>query len=370
MSSTDSPRRHKPRPATKLCKRSASTEQKKTPRDVAVLGGGLTGLTTAYYLSLFLPTAHITLYESNTRLGGWIDTEKVEVESASDPGGLRDVFVERGARTIVPNHRAAKWDELVFYELVEKLGLRNDVSVVHGPSLLDNRYLYYPDRLVRVPDVALSVRDPLGSLAGLWEAGRAVLTEPLFTGLIPGTLHASGFRPRAEWPHGRHRGLPAPDMSIGAFFAQLLGRRDLVDNVLSGLVHGIYGGDVWRLSVASSFFSRAWLRYCWGPEERGKVPVLPSDLALLGELTRDETLAQVAAHHAAAGKAVFAMRNGMATLTRALEAALASNPRVTIRRGEPVSKLEHERAHGKVKVRTTASASVLGMDGLQMGTSC
>jgi len=334
---------------------------------VAVLGGGLTGLTTAYYLTLFLPAAHITVYESSSRLGGWIDTEtvEVEVESGPEPSQHKHVFLERGARTIVPNTKAAKWDEVVFYELVERLKLWDSVSVLRGPSLLDNRYLYYPDHLVRVPSqLPLSAGDPLGSLSRVWDLARTVMTEPLFTGLLSSLAHGARFQPGSfdpapKWPFGRNRGVPADDMSIGDFAAQLLGRRDLVDNALSGLVHGVYGGDLWQLSVASSFLSSAWLRLSWDGEENGKVPLIPRDLTLLNDLMRDKKVARAAIAHQ--GKTLFTMRNGMGTLTDALAAKLERNPRVTLRRDERVSKLEHDQTHGKVKVcfrhRTTSSRS-------------
>jgi hypothetical protein len=62
-------------------------------REVAILGGGLTGLATAYHLSRELPKAKITIYEKNTRLGGWVDSEMVKVDNG-------EVLFEWGPRTI------------------------------------------------------------------------------------------------------------------------------------------------------------------------------------------------------------------------------------------------------------------------------
>jgi hypothetical protein len=81
-----------------------------------VLGGGLTGLTTAYYLTKFLPEAKITIYEGSGRLGGWIDTETVEVRSATGDKGT--VRFERGARTVQPKTSLQNWDDAAFMELV------------------------------------------------------------------------------------------------------------------------------------------------------------------------------------------------------------------------------------------------------------
>lgn len=85
--------------------------------DIAVVGGGLTGLTTAYYLAKQLPsTAKITLYEGSDRLGGWIRTDRVPV----DVEGVRGVVsFERGPRTLSSNHLSTwKFDDLVLYDLV------------------------------------------------------------------------------------------------------------------------------------------------------------------------------------------------------------------------------------------------------------
>ena len=83
-----------------------------------MLGGGLTGLATAFYLTLALPRARITVYEAGNRLGGWIDTEKANVKTPD--GDAVTVHFERAARMVKPlvNAGLTKWDDLVFFELV------------------------------------------------------------------------------------------------------------------------------------------------------------------------------------------------------------------------------------------------------------
>lgn len=106
------------------CFSSESPAAPDAPKNIAVLGGGLTGLTTAHYLTRFHPTAKITLYEGDNRLGGWLDTrtvsglpvgqEHVKSEDEDEPF----IRMERGARTVAPQTQASKWEDFVLYELV------------------------------------------------------------------------------------------------------------------------------------------------------------------------------------------------------------------------------------------------------------
>lgn len=89
---------------------------RRQPKDIAVLGGGLTGLTTAYYLTHFHPDANITVYESADRLGGWLDTERVNVKTQD--GKDATISFERGARTIAPQSTVGRWEDFVFFDLV------------------------------------------------------------------------------------------------------------------------------------------------------------------------------------------------------------------------------------------------------------
>jgi len=65
-------------------------------RNIAVVGGGISGLATAFNLTKDIPNAKITLFEKKERLGGWIDSEQVEVDDGS-------VLFEWGPRTLRPD---------------------------------------------------------------------------------------------------------------------------------------------------------------------------------------------------------------------------------------------------------------------------
>lgn len=98
--------------------RSYSTleQQQKTnpPRQIAVLGGGITGLTAAHYLARHAPDAHITLYEASDRLGGWIDGKPTRVADGEDA----EVMMQRGPRMLRSGATSNKYDDLVLYDVV------------------------------------------------------------------------------------------------------------------------------------------------------------------------------------------------------------------------------------------------------------
>lgn len=76
-----------------------SSETVQSPKEIAVLGGGITGLASAFYLTHELPNAKITLYEASDTLGGWLRTKHVDVE-----GGT--ILFEQGPRTLRPSTAA------------------------------------------------------------------------------------------------------------------------------------------------------------------------------------------------------------------------------------------------------------------------
>lgn len=65
-------------------------------RDIAVIGGGISGLATAFHLTQDIPNAKITIFEQKERLGGWIESEQVEVNDGT-------VLFEWGPRTLRPD---------------------------------------------------------------------------------------------------------------------------------------------------------------------------------------------------------------------------------------------------------------------------
>ncbi|EFW99918.1 protoporphyrinogen oxidase [Grosmannia clavigera kw1407] len=376
----------------------ASKRSVQPPQDVAILGGGLTGLVTAHYLAELLPaTARITLYEGSDRLGGWIDSEAWEGETGSGSGS---VILEAGARMVAPQRNSARYDDLLFLDLVDRLDLAGALRVCDERPA---QYIYYPDHLVNVSmGGGSSEGDTLGGR--LWRMaalGYRALTEPVFSGLlsamlgyvVPSPSRAAEVRRRTAAAYGAPSGLP-PDDSVGGFALRQLGGgaggRALVDNLLGAVMHGIYGGDVWRLSAASSPLRGSWIR-------EGVAPLLAAYVRRVAgqssspamSATQVEHLATIASgkyalaqdrdmemlvdllgggDSSAAGTSPRLLRlaaastrwsamgfaGGFGALTDALARRLVERPNVTLRLGSAVERVQLQGP--KVAVTTSASA--------------
>lgn len=75
------------------CRGYASAAEKQP--NIAVLGGGITGLASAYFLTQEFPNAKISLFESKQDLGGWVKSEMMDV-------GDGKVIFESGPRSLRP----------------------------------------------------------------------------------------------------------------------------------------------------------------------------------------------------------------------------------------------------------------------------
>lgn len=67
---------------------------------MVVLGGGITGLSAAYHLARKSPATKVTLIEGSDRVGGWLDSQRVQVGSGT-------ILLEQGPRTLRSSSKAA-----------------------------------------------------------------------------------------------------------------------------------------------------------------------------------------------------------------------------------------------------------------------
>lgn len=189
-----------------------SEEKKK----VVILGGGITGLTTAFYLQKEarekkLPI-EIILIEASHRLGGKIQTV------------VRDGFViERGPDSFIARKQSAS-------RLAKEVGIGDTlVSNTAGKS-----YVLAKERLHPMPG---------GSIMGIPTQIGPFITTGLFS--LTGKMRAAAdfFLPKSN---------AAEDQSLGHFFRRRLGD-EVVENLIEPLLSGIYAGDIDQMSLMSTF---------------------------------------------------------------------------------------------------------------------
>ncbi|KAH9936033.1 hypothetical protein B0H21DRAFT_780825 [Amylocystis lapponica] len=177
---------------------------------VAILGGGLTGLSSAFHLARRFPRARITLLEKAPRLGGWVRSERVVVKGST---GEASVLLEAGPRTLRPG-------ALALLELINLLNLTPHLLTVPrtAPAAL-NRFLHLPGTrgLQRIPT----------SLP-------ALLTSPLARILVPALLRDAVGHAHTPDPEGGG----GADESVEAFLTRHFGA-EFARTFGSALVHGV-----------------------------------------------------------------------------------------------------------------------------------
>lgn len=177
---------------------------------VAIVGGGISGLSTAWYLSRQGVPA--VLFESEPRTGGLIHTELVQ-----------DCQIEWGPDSFITTKTAAR-------DLIEELGLSDDLisTAPHRKT-----YLWNGEKLVPIPEgLQLVAPSKLGP----------IFSTPLLT-------WGTKVRMALEMLRKPHI-LPLPDRSVSAFINDHYGR-EAVEIIAEPLMAGVYGGAPELLSAAS-----------------------------------------------------------------------------------------------------------------------
>jgi protoporphyrinogen/coproporphyrinogen III oxidase len=192
---------------------SAVAEEK---QKIIIIGGGIAGLTSAFYLQKAIQEHNlpyeIKLIEASHRLGGKMQTV------------VRDGYtIERGPDSFLARKTSIS-------RLAAEVGM--DDQLVHNST--GKSFVLVNEKLHSMPG---------GSIMGIPTEIGPFLTTGLFS--IPGKLRAAAdfLLPRSE--SGR-------DQSLGEFFRRRLGD-EVVENLIEPLLSGIYAGDIDQLSLMSTF---------------------------------------------------------------------------------------------------------------------
>lgn len=183
---------------------------------VVIVGGGITGMTAAYYLQKQLKEQNlpveIELIEASERLGGKVQTVR------------KDGFViERGPDSFLARKMSAT-------RLAEEVGLGD--KLVYNSS--GQSFVLVKGRLHPMPG---------GAIMGIPTKMAPFITSGLFSPV--GKLRASLdlVLPKS----GKNE-----DQSLGEFFRRRLGD-EVVEHLIEPLLSGIYAGDIDKLSLMSTF---------------------------------------------------------------------------------------------------------------------
>jgi protoporphyrinogen/coproporphyrinogen III oxidase len=244
-------------------------------RSAIVVGGGISGLSAAYYLTR--AGVPVTLIEKEPRLGGVMQTDFVQ-----------GCTLELGPDSFLA---AKPWA----LELIRDLGLAADL--ISSNDHMRKSYILRRGRLVPLPD---------GLMMVVPTKVMPLLASPL---LGWGTKIRMGL----EW-FRRPRPTPA-DRSVAGFLRDHYGQ-EAVDYLGEPLLSGVYGGDPAELSVASV------------------LPRFAEMEAKYGSLTRGVLAQRNVARrkaHGAGGPLFQSLKGGLAAMADAI--VRAAGERLSVRRG-------------------------------------
>ncbi|POW12942.1 hypothetical protein PSTT_04186 [Puccinia striiformis] len=146
-------------------------------RSFGILGGGLAGLTSAYYLSKQLPQSNnprqITVWEKENRFGGWVQSSRIEDNNLAEKNGTGSFVFESGPRSVRPKGLAG----LISLELVKNKSL---IQLGFGflTQSAQNRYIYTKKGLQKLPSpISLLPKSILKDLIRTNEKSRNQIIE-------------------------------------------------------------------------------------------------------------------------------------------------------------------------------------------------
>jgi len=180
---------------------------------VAIIGGGIAGLTAAFSLRQLRPNIEVDLFEAASRVGGSIRTERTG-----------EYLIEHGADMFATEPPAA-------IDLCRELGIENELQMPLATAR--GAAIVHHGKLVRIPEGFVLMRP-----TRLWP----MVTTSLLSVTGKLRLLAEPFVRKRQDLH---------DESIESFVIRRLGRETL-ERLVQPLVGGIYTGDVSALSMAAT----------------------------------------------------------------------------------------------------------------------
>ncbi|GMG20478.1 unnamed protein product [Ambrosiozyma monospora] len=193
-------------------------------KTIGVLGSGISGLTYAYYLSKLNPQIQVNIFEKAKRSGGFINSPKAESN--------KDVMFEKGPRTL----RGVSEGTLLILDLLDKFKALDKVKGIHSSSIANKKYLLEPHS---------NVDGSIGTLIELPSSPSTImkfLSDPICKHLVLGILKEPFVRAKVG----------GVEETVEQWFTRRFNKQ-VCDNFVSAMIHGIYAGDASKLSVSLVF---------------------------------------------------------------------------------------------------------------------
>ena len=185
---------------------------------IVIIGGGIAGLSAAYYAKKKVPDARITLIETDSRWGGKITTDRIAFNNGQ-------FIIEGGPDSFLATK---PWGVALSKEL--GLGER-----LHGTNPdQKNTYILHRKKLEPLP----------GGLAMMIPTNVQAILKSRLVSWFGKARMALDFIQPAKAVNG--------DESVGTFVSRRIGR-EAYENLIEPLMSGIYAGDGDALSLASTF---------------------------------------------------------------------------------------------------------------------
>lgn len=181
-------------------------------KSIAIIGAGITGLSSAYFIKKQRPDIDVTIYEASNRTGGKIQTYRTE-----------GYTIELGPESYLGRKQ-------IMTDIAKEIGLENDLIT----NQTGQSFIYAKNKLFPIPG---------GSILGVPTDIKPFLKTKLISPTGKLTAGLDLFKKSIEMNH---------DISVGSFFRQRLGD-EVLENLIEPLMGGIYGTNIDDLSLMSTF---------------------------------------------------------------------------------------------------------------------
>ncbi|PHK50842.1 protoporphyrinogen oxidase [Staphylococcus edaphicus] len=181
-------------------------------KHIAIIGAGITGLSSAYFIKKQRPDIDVTIYEATNRTGGKIQTYRKD-----------GYTIELGPESYLGRKQ-------IMTDIAKDIGLEDELIT----NQTGQSYIYAKNKLFPIPG---------GSILGVPTDIKPFLKTKLIS--PQGKLRAGLdlFKKPIQMEH---------DISVGAFFRERLGD-EVLENLIEPLMGGIYGTNIDDLSLMSTF---------------------------------------------------------------------------------------------------------------------